>query len=237
VLFRSRDDLSEIYLRRALTLNYHELAVFQFQDVLVTLGQLAFRRRDYAAALQAASACLELMEKGNRALSALSLAADVCLRMGTEDLLVQPDPRWIIARPVVAVPDHGGAVAPRAYFEQAQSYLHRLLECPELSAEGIWQAKARLAQCAAALDVLPAALDEASPAAAATLQVLLAADDLPGTLQAHADQLDAGLLALVRRQVEVARGDGDPDLADGLENLAAYVAAQLEARLAAAGRT
>ncbi|MCJ7533662.1 MAG: tetratricopeptide repeat protein, partial [Anaerolineales bacterium] len=65
------------------------------------------------------------------------------------------------------------------------------------------------------------------PAPAETLQILLEADDLPAALEANQDKLDADLLALVRENANAARADGEVELAEGLDNLAAYIEGKL----------
>jgi glycosyltransferase involved in cell wall biosynthesis len=60
--------------------------------------------------------------------------------------------------------------------------------------------------------------------ASETLAMLLEADDLPAALEAHAGRLDNSLVALTRLNAEAARADGDEQLAEGLEDLAAYIA-------------
>jgi hypothetical protein len=78
-------------------------------------------------------------------------------------------------------------------------------------------------------------LDEAVHAGGAeeTLRRLLAADDLPAALREHEAELDAGLLALVRRDVDLARKDGQAELAEGLQNLAEYIEDVLRERKSA----
>jgi hypothetical protein len=51
----------------------------------------------------------------------------------------------------------------------------------------------------------------------------LDAEDLPAALIEHSDRLDGELLELVRANARAARADGDPDLAEGLEDLALYI--------------
>jgi hypothetical protein len=53
--------------------------------------------------------------------------------------------------------------------------------------------------------------------------MLLKADDLPAALEANQDKLDADLLVLVRENANTARADGEAELAEGLDNLAAYI--------------
>jgi O-antigen biosynthesis protein len=64
----------------------------------------------------------------------------------------------------------------------------------------------------------------ANLAAAETLRQLLAADDMETALRDLADYLDTDLLALVQQNAKAARRDGDPELAEGLDSLAAYIA-------------
>ncbi len=63
--------------------------------------------------------------------------------------------------------------------------------------------------------------------AAETLRLLLEAEDLPAALQRYADQLNADLLMLVRTNAQAARQAGAGNLAEGLDNLAAYIEAAL----------
>jgi glycosyltransferase involved in cell wall biosynthesis len=65
---------------------------------------------------------------------------------------------------------------------------------------------------------------ERADRAATTLRQLLEAEDLETTLKELAGAFDAELLALVQQNAEVACREGDPELAEGLENLAAYIA-------------
>jgi GT2 family glycosyltransferase len=71
---------------------------------------------------------------------------------------------------------------------------------------------------------------QATSSAAETLQHLLEAEDLADALQRYADQLDANVLELVRTNAAAARRDGETELAEGLENLAAYIEQALAAR-------
>lgn len=66
--------------------------------------------------------------------------------------------------------------------------------------------------------------------AAETLELLLNSDDLPAALQEYAGRLDASLLELVRLNIRAAQADGDEDLVEGLENLAAYIEDAIAAR-------
>ena len=59
--------------------------------------------------------------------------------------------------------------------------------------------------------------------ASRTLRLLLDSDDLLVALQEHAARLDADLLDLVRLNVQAACADGDEELAQGLDDLAAYI--------------
>jgi len=68
------------------------------------------------------------------------------------------------------------------------------------------------------------------PDAAQRLDQLLQADDLASALEQRASWLDADLLAVVQANARTARADGQTDLADGLDNLAAYIEAALTAR-------
>ena len=56
-----------------------------------------------------------------------------------------------------------------------------------------------------------------------TLELLLSADDLIQALQQHADDLTPELLAVVRSNAKAARTEGEKDLAEGLDSLAAYI--------------
>jgi glycosyltransferase involved in cell wall biosynthesis len=211
--------LAEAYLRRVLTLNYQELPVFVFQDVLAALGFMALDRQEYDRVIRYASTNIDCLGQGSRALIALHQLADAQMGLGLQALnaLLSEGPHAIEGQPVQAL---------RERFDLARTYLQRLCEQPGLTAGGRRSAEARLAQCAAALEKLPLpTLREAStPTAAATLQALLEADDLPAALQAHAEQLNPDLLALVQRQAETARQAGEQELAEGLETLAAHVA-------------
>jgi tetratricopeptide (TPR) repeat protein len=84
---------------------------------------------------------------------------------------------------------------------------------------------------AAYVDQAIAATRPASPSirAAETLTMLLDADDLPAALLEHRNLLDSDLLALVRRDATAARAEGDGELAEGLDDLAEYVAETLSA--------
>lgn len=56
-----------------------------------------------------------------------------------------------------------------------------------------------------------------------SLEMLLEADDLTAALQEHEEELDSDLLELVRENAEAVRGNGDAELAEGLDDLAAYI--------------
>ncbi len=75
--------------------------------------------------------------------------------------------------------------------------------------------------------LLPAEPAAAAPAASAraveTLQFLLAQPDLPAALQSNRDRLDADLVALVRLNADTARGDGNTELGELLDTLAAHI--------------
>lgn len=62
------------------------------------------------------------------------------------------------------------------------------------------------------------------------LTALLAAQDLPAALEARRDELDADLLDVVRQNAETARSGGEKELAEGLDNLAAYIAEVIEGK-------
>lgn len=56
-----------------------------------------------------------------------------------------------------------------------------------------------------------------------TLQILLDADDLPTALKENENNLDEGLLALVRANITAVQADEQYELAEGLKNLAEYI--------------
>jgi GT2 family glycosyltransferase/glycosyltransferase involved in cell wall biosynthesis len=60
------------------------------------------------------------------------------------------------------------------------------------------------------------------------LATLLEADDLPAALEARRTELDADLLAVVRRNADSARTRGEDELAAGLDNLAEYIVHVIE---------
>lgn len=64
-------------------------------------------------------------------------------------------------------------------------------------------------------------------ASVALLQRLLAADDLPAALDAHQPDFTPWLVDVIRAEVQAARAHSQTDLADGLESLAAHIAARL----------
>ena len=68
------------------------------------------------------------------------------------------------------------------------------------------------------------------PKAAQTLEMFLEAEDLPAALKENEALLDEDLLDLVRRNATSARSDGNTALADGLDDLASYVAEVIAAR-------
>lgn len=68
-----------------------------------------------------------------------------------------------------------------------------------------------------------------------TFELLLNADDLTIALQEQEDKLDADLLALVQANASVVRDDGDFDLAEGLEGLAAYIEMVIDSKSEAEG--
>jgi glycosyltransferase involved in cell wall biosynthesis len=76
----------------------------------------------------------------------------------------------------------------------------------------------------------------AAPAAAApsraqeTFRLLLNADDISAALQQYRNRFDAGLLALVHSNAAAARADGQAELAEGLDDLAAYIAEVVEGK-------
>jgi len=69
--------------------------------------------------------------------------------------------------------------------------------------------------------------------ASQTLEMLLAQEDLPAALVRYADRLNEPLLILVRQSAREARQKNLSDLAEGLENLAAYIARVIANRPAA----
>jgi glycosyltransferase involved in cell wall biosynthesis len=81
------------------------------------------------------------------------------------------------------------------------------------------------------------AVSETPPASAKaveTLTLLLQSEDLPAALLAHEKDLDAELLKMVRLNAQTAQADGKQDLAQGLENLAAYINNVIDSRSVAA---
>ena len=212
--------LAEVYLRRVLTLDYRGLAIFLMQDVLDALGLVALGRKDYVAAIDYASASLEMMKGGSRAVTSLNMLADAHLRLGEREIKV-----LLNTRPEADIPAHFEIL--HQHLEQAATCLHQLLEYPELSAEVRADAEVRLAECVTLAKAVPLQQAAPKPTAVATLQALLEADDLPTALQAQADRLDPEMLALVRVNAEAARLKGETELAAGLEALGAYIEEQL----------
>jgi GT2 family glycosyltransferase/SAM-dependent methyltransferase len=66
--------------------------------------------------------------------------------------------------------------------------------------------------------------EAAAGRAAATLEMLLAQEDLPAALKEHEGKLDEALLRLVRQSAQEARAKQLADLAEGLDSLAAHIA-------------
>jgi glycosyltransferase involved in cell wall biosynthesis len=212
--------LAEVYLRRVLSLDYQALAVYQFQDVLLALGLITFNRQDYGSALDCALDCLKLQDQGNRAWEARSLLADTHLRLGQQAV------EKLSANRAEAEPAQLGLA--QQHFEQAQSQLEVLARQADLNPEGLNSVQARLAQCLAMLRVVerPQRTLPPRPDAAARLRALLAAEDLSAALEAHPDWLDDEFLSLVESQGVLARQQGEIELAEGLEALAAHISPQ-----------
>jgi len=60
--------------------------------------------------------------------------------------------------------------------------------------------------------------------------MLLESDDLVATLEQNIEKLDSELLELVQANIQTAQSEGNHDLAEGLETLAAYIEQMLETR-------
>jgi len=221
--------LAEVYLLRVLSLDYHTLPVYQFQDVLLTLGYIAFKREDDEAALHWASDCLRLLNRGNRAWAAMVLSSDAHLRSVDRALTALTGRTSGAAEPGIGPADVTQA---HRHLEQAESQLELVLEQAELNEAGASGARVRL-EASAELRTALAKLEAAQPSrptAAARLEALLAADDLAEALRERPDWLDDDLLSLVQSNARAARHDGQVDLAEGLDALAESVAAELAGR-------
>ena len=216
--------LAEVYLRRVLSLDYHALSVFQFQDVLLALAKIAFDRQDYGAASDCATDCLALLDRGNRAWEALRMLAEVSLLRARQELETLLAASASPGQDEVDPLEAPRLQALRQRLATTRGYLRRLREEAEFNDDGRSYVEDQAARCDKLLSIAGRLM------ASATLRALLDAGDIGAALQTYAGWLDTELLALVRDNAAAAHRDGKPDLADGLEALAAHIASAAAAQ-------
>jgi hypothetical protein len=118
----------------------------------------------------------------------------------------------------------------QAHLDQLDGEVIRLLRerSAQARAAGEAEGAAALDQLAGYVQALAeAAGNPAQTRAHETLKLILDADDVVAALEHNAHRLDGDVLELVRLNEQTARADGEIGLADGLHDLAQYVAARL----------